>query len=279
MDAGLTTRITSLRNDHVKSAIKLRRGRHRRKLGQTLIDGVRELQRAIEAGVEVREVFVCRQLIQSAEALELCRQLENLSADLLEVNRPVFEKIAYGQRTDGLLAVAESREATLAQWQLPDRPLLAVVERLEKPGNLGAILRSADGAGLSALIVADTQTDLFNPNVIRSSLGSVFSLPVCRAPSAEARHWLRDRQVTIYAARVDADRDYTEVDWTLPAAVVLGAEATGLTDTWAGEDVTAIRLPMRGQVDSLNVSCAAAVLFYEALRQRSTNPSPLAAQR
>jgi TrmH family RNA methyltransferase len=156
----------------------------------------------------------------------------------------------------------------LEDLRLPVYPLVAVVEGLEKPGNLGAVCRSADATGVSALIAADAWTDLFNPNAIRASLGTIFTLPVCEAVAPEVLAWLRQRQIKIYAARVDGSMLYTEVDYRGPAAIVLGSEAAGLTPLWTGEDVLPIRLPMRGVTDSLNLSVTAAVLFYEALRQR-----------
>src|SRR5262249_24554052 len=154
----------------------------------------------------------------------------------------------------------------LAALKLPERPLVCVLEACEKPGNLGAVLRSADGAGLSAVIVADSRTDLFNPNTIRASLGTIFTVPVAAASAADVLAWLRERRMTIVAARVDAARDYTGVDFSGPTAIVLGSEADGLTEAWRAPDITPVRLPMHGVADSLNVSATAAILFYEALR-------------
>jgi TrmH family RNA methyltransferase len=151
---------------------------------------------------------------------------------------------------------------------LPDCPLVGVLEGAEKPGNVGAVLRSADGAGLSALIVADGGTDLFNPNAIRASLGTIFTVPVATATTAETIDWLTGHGLAVYAARVDGSVPYTVADFRRPAAIVLGSEAEGLTAAWAGDWLTAVRLPMQGAADSLNVSATAAVLFYEALRQR-----------
>jgi TrmH family RNA methyltransferase len=156
----------------------------------------------------------------------------------------------------------------LADLELPETPLVVVLEGVEKPGNVGAVLRSADAAGVSALIVADAGTDLFNPNAIRASLGAIFSVPTCAATSAETLDWLRRQKLSIHAARVDGSVLYTEADYRGGCALVLGAESSGLSPTWAADDISPIRLPMFGQVDSLNVSSTAAVLFYEALRQR-----------
>ena len=158
--------------------------------------------------------------------------------------------------------------ARLANLALQGDPLVAVLERVEKPGNVGAVLRTADAAGVSALVVADARTDLYNPNAIRASLGTIFTLPVAQATAEETLSWLRSRRLTIFAARVNATLPYTEADFRGPAAIVLGSEAEGLTPAWSGAEVRAVSLPMRGAADSLNVSATAAVLFYEALRQR-----------
>jgi TrmH family RNA methyltransferase len=180
----------------------------------------------------------------------------------------VFSKLAFGARAEGVLIVAVAPRRDLEKLALPENPLVAVLEGVEKPGNLGAVLRSADGAGFSAVVAADGGHDLYNPNAIRASLGAIFTLPVCGANSPAALAWLRARKLTIYAARVGAGRLYTEADFTRPTAILLGSEAHGLTEFWCGKDIFDIELPMRGSVDSLNISTAAAILFYEALRQR-----------
>jgi TrmH family RNA methyltransferase len=187
---------------------------------------------------------------------------------IINVTSHVFARVAYGERTTGVVAMAETPHSSLDHLQLPENPLLAVVEGCEKPGNLGAVLRSADAAGLSAVIVADANTDFYNPNVIRASLGTVFTLPVAAGTSAEVLAFLRARNIAMVAARVDAECDYTAIDFRRPTAVILGSEVAGLTAAWRQGDVTAVRLPMLGVADSLNLSVTAAVLFYEALRQR-----------
>jgi TrmH family RNA methyltransferase len=261
--------ITSLQNPHVKNAVALRDRRHREKQGRILIDGARELARAIAAGVRLTEVFVCERLCQSEDARRVLELLPACGTDVLDVTEPVFDKLAFGQRTEGVLGVAQTPAATLDGLKLPDSPLVAVLEGVEKPGNVGAVLRSADAAGVSALIVADGRTDLYNPNAIRASLGTIFTVPVAAATAAETLAWLRRQGLAIFAARVDGSLPYTEADFCQPAAIILGSEAAGLSAAWAAEDIIAVRLPMLGMADSLNVSAAAAVLFYEALRQRT----------
>jgi RNA methyltransferase, TrmH family len=297
--------ITSLQNPRVKDAVRLRDGRHREKQGRILIDGARELRRAIGAGVKLIEAFVCEPLCAGEDARHLLAALPQCGCEIWSVGASVFERLAFGQRAEGVLGVAEMPKPTLADLAsllddcsttdsvpllrrssaervpLSDTAckqavahsrkkcsLIAVLEGVEKPGNVGAVLRSADAAGVSAVIVADGRTDLYNPNAIRASLGTIFTMPVCSATSGDVSAWLRERGFAIVAARVDGSLPYTEVDYCGPTAIVLGSEAAGLSSIWTGGDVRAIRLPMRGTADSLNVSVTAAVLFYEALRQR-----------
>lgn len=261
--------ITSLQNQRVKDAAKLRERRQREKQGRIVIDGLRELQRAIEAGVELREVFVCEPLCRSAEARQLLDMLDSCGAEVLHVTPEVFAKLAFGERAEGVLGVAQTPQVRLEALQPAAGALAAVVEGIEKPGNLGAVLRSADAAGLSAVIAAGHGVDLYNPNVIRASLGTIFTMPVAAATAEETRQWLAARNFRIYAARVDAEQLYTDASYAGDAAIVLGSEAAGLSAAWSGPEITPIKLPMHGAADSLNISAAAAVIFYEALRQRT----------
>jgi len=261
--------IRSAQNPHVKNALRLRDRRYREHERRILIEGARELLRAIRARVRLVEVFVCEPLCRSEHAREALDLLPGCGAQVLQTSEPVFVKLAFGDRAEGVIAVAATPPTDLADLVLPDCPLVAALEGIEKPGNLGAVLRSADGAGVSALVAADPRTDLYNPNAIRASLGTIFSLPLAAATTAEVLAWFRGRGLAVYAARVDGAVPYTKVDFRRPAAIVLGSEAEGLTAAWSAEDVTAVRLPMLGVADSLNVSATAAVLFYEALRQRT----------
>ena len=219
------------------------------------------------------EVFVCRPLWTQDESAHLTKLLQDCPAEILHVSQPVFEKLAFGHRAEGVLGVAEMPRTALAEIELPETPLVAVLEGVEKPGNLGAVLRSADGAGLSALIAADPRTDLYNPNAIRASLGTIFGMPVAACTSAEALAYLRSKDIAIVTARVEAELEYDAAGLTESVALVVGAETTGLSDAWKGEGVTPVSIPMLGLADSLNVSASAAVLFYEARRQRrATTP-------
>jgi TrmH family RNA methyltransferase len=263
--------ITSLHNPRVKEAAKLRQRRDRDKQGRFLIDGARELARAISAGVQLVEVFVCDSLCQTPEARRTLELVDKSGAVVLSVSPAVFARLAFGERAEGVLGVAATPRASLEGLRLPANPLLAVVEDVEKPGNLGAILRTADAAGVSAVIAAGHGTDLYNPNVIRASLGTVFTLPACTASSEATLDFLRQRGVSMCAARLDGALAYTEASFDRPTAIILGSETAGLSAVWRGDDIVGVKLPMLGAADSLNVSAAAAVLFYEALRQRSTS--------
>lgn len=262
------SRITSVQNPRVKGAAHLRDARHRRNQGRIIIDGLREIARAVAAGVPLIEVFVSEEKFDRIEALPEWIELSRCGAALFALPAEVFSKIAFGQREEGIVAVAERPQRKLDRLFVPAAPLVAILEEVEKPGNVGAVFRSADGAGLSAVIVAGRNPDLFNPNAIRASLGTVFTLPAAEAEPEEALAWARRQGWQIVAARVEGTVDYTAIDYRRPTAIVLGSEAEGLSPLWRADDIAAIRLPMRGSADSLNVSAAAAVLFYEALRQR-----------
>lgn len=267
--------ITSLQNPRVKEAVKLRDRKGREQQGRILIEGVREIGRALEAGINITEAFRCEPLCSAAPAAELLAKLgQRKEIVFLPVSEQVMAKLAFGDREEGIIAIAQPPRKTLddlaAARKEKSPPLFAVVEGVEKPGNLGAILRTADAAGVSGVIVASGGTDLFNPGVIRASLGAIFSVPVCAATSAEALTWLRRQKLRIFATRVAAALAYSEADFVAPSAMILGSEARGLSPLWTGSDITPISVPMLGSVDSLNLSSTAAILFYEALRQRRT---------
>jgi len=266
--------ITSMANPRVKAAIALRDRRARDEADLTIVDGAREVRRALDAGVRVTEAFVCERLLAGIDARAAFDRLLADRIGVTSVNEAVFERVAFGGRAEGLVVVIRRPSTALTDLAIPPDPLLVVIEAVEKPGNVGAVMRSADGAGASAVIAASPATDLFNPNAIRASSGTIFGLSLAAAPTDEVVSWLRANDIRIVTARVDAERDYTEANLTGPLAVVLGAESEGLTPAWAGPDVTPVRIPMAGTADSLNVSIAAAVLAYEARRQRRSQGSP-----
>ena len=265
--------ITSPQNPRLKAVGQLRTRRGRGRQGLIVIDGRREILRAVEAGLAIKEVFYCTPLLAPGDEQQIMQPAGAAGARLTEVSRGAFAKLCYGDRREGLVATADRPAVGVADLRLGDCPLLGVVEKLEKPGNLGAILRTADGAGVGAVLVADPGTDVYGPNVIRSSLGTVFSVPVVEMSAEGAARWLAERGIAVVAADPGADKVYTEVDFTPPVAVVLGCEAKGLGVVWAEAGVIRARIPMRGAADSLNVSAAAAVLLYEAARQRGLRPA------
>jgi TrmH family RNA methyltransferase len=259
--------ITSTKNPRITAAVALRDRRTRDDARLTLVDGVRELSRALAAGAGVTEVFVDESAL-GAEAAGVVTAAREAGATITRVGTAVLDRLAYGDRSEGLVATVTIPNLDIDALALPTDALVVVLEAVEKPGNLGAVLRSADGAGADAVILADPRTDPFNPNAVRASIGTIFAMRLAAAPSEQALEWLNRQGIRILAARVDADVDYPEVDLRGPCAIVLGSEAEGLTGTWSGDDVTALRLPMLGVADSLNVSITAAVLLYEARRQR-----------
>jgi len=257
--------ISSLQNPKIKYAVKLRERKRREAEGVLLIEGVDELQLALKAGLQPRTVFHCPELNRST--LNVSRFTP--PTELIEVSRPVFEKLAYRENPDGWLAIAPAPEWKLSALTLRQPPLLLVAEAVEKPGNLGAMLRTADAAGVDALLVCDPATDLGNPNVIRASRGALFTVPTAQASTAEILAWLKAHQIKIVAATPSAAANYTTVDLRGPAAIAVGAEDEGLSAEFLQQADVQVRIPMVGRVNSLNVSTSAALLLYEAVRQRS----------
>ncbi len=260
--------ITSLANPRVKRAVKLRQRSHRDAFGLFLIEGYREIKRALDNDHPLVELFYAPTLFQGTNEPELIARCVAAGAELLECPAPVFAKLSYRDRPDGLLAVAPQRPRTLAQLDPPANALLLVAEAIEKPGNLGTILRSADAAGVHGVLVCDRCTDIFNPNVVRASIGTLFSVPVVETTTADALAWLAGRGVRVLAAMPDAPCHYDAVDLTGPVAIVVGTEQYGLSQAWAAAAHTRVRIPMLGQADSLNVASATTILLYEAQRQR-----------
>jgi TrmH family RNA methyltransferase len=262
--------LTSPHNPRVKALVALRDRAGREAAGRILIEGGREVVRALRSGTLVETLFVADQgcrTVECADALALGRER---GAEVIRLGQRAFERAAFGDRADGVLAVALPPATTLGALarRLGRDPLLAVLEGVEKPGNLGAIVRTADGAGADGVIVTGPGADPFNPNAIRASLGAVFAVPIAVSAPAEAVSWLREHGVRLVTARVDAPALYTEVDLTGSVAIALGSEAEGLSSAFDAPDALAVRMPMLGIADSLNVSVAAAVLLYEARRQR-----------
>jgi TrmH family RNA methyltransferase len=268
--------ITSPQNARIKAVAALRDRRDRERQGRIIIDGAREILRALQSGMDVEEVFICEPLCRSDDCRAALAEASRNGVRRIDVGERAFDKLAFGDRADGVVAVARAPSVELRALRLGSDPFVVVLEGVEKPGNLGAVLRSADAAGADALIAAGG-TDLFNPNAIRASLGTIFHVPVAAGPTPEVIAWLREQGLRILAARVDGARLYTQANLTGPVAVVLGSEASGLGAAWSAEGIEAVRLPMHGMADSLNVSAAAAVLLYEARRQRDEGHAPTTA--
>ena len=264
--------LTSTANPRFRAALSLRDRRERARHGRLLVDGVREVARALDAGVALVEIFVAPGASPEPAVDAVVARAAGFGVPIVPVTADLLSRLAYGERASGIVAVASAPATSLEALRLPaEAPIVGILEDVEKPGNLGAVCRSADGAGLDALIAAGTTAapaDPWNPNAVRASLGTVFTLPLAVASTGSVLAWLRDRGLRVVAARVEGSVPYSEADLRGPVALVLGSEATGLTEAWSGADVTAVRLPMRGRADSLNVAAAAAILFYEARRQR-----------
>jgi RNA methyltransferase, TrmH family len=266
--------ITSTANPRIKQLVALLRRREREQAGVTLVEGRAELGLALAAGVRPRALYYCPELSGPGPAgpgpagPDLAGDAAALGAEVIRVSRPVFEKISYREGPDGWLAVVPAVEVDLEHIRLGPDPLVLVCAGLEKPGNLGAILRTADAAGVAAVIAADPVTDWGNPNVVRASKGTVFSVPVASGTSLLVLDWIGARGLRIVAATPDARQVVTEADLTGPVAIAVGAEQAGLSEEWLERADVRVRIPMFGRADSLNVSTSAAIITYEAVRQR-----------
>jgi TrmH family RNA methyltransferase len=259
------TVITSTHNPKIKSLISLEKPRERRKQQLFIIEGKKEIGLALKADYRIGNLFYCVDIFPETDLKSL--GIENKF--LVPVTQEVYDKIAVRENSGGVIAVAEMKVHRLDEIKLSPSPLVLVLESVEKPGNLGAILRTADAAGLDAVIVCDLQTDFYNPNVIRSSLGCVFTVPIASATSEETITWLTKNNINIYCTYLKASKPYYDVDFRQPGAIVMGTEATGLSDAWVKSANANIIIPMQGAIDSINVSNAAAVIVFEAIRQRN----------
>ena len=263
--------ITSAQNPKIKDFLALQeKSRLRREKGLFVVEGRRELLHCLEAGFSPRTIFVCEEILGAGE-MEAVLGAAGEGCTVFSVSANVYDRMAYRSGTEGVTAIMQARNLRLEELRFRnEEPLIVVVEAVEKPGNLGAILRSADAAGADAVIVCDPLTDLYNPNLIRASIGAVFSVPVVAASSAETIEWLRRRGVTKYTAQLQDSSWYYDCDMKKATAIVMGTEATGLTGIWREAADRHIRIPMLGKLDSLNVSVSAAVLLFEAVRQRNS---------
>ncbi len=263
--------IESPQNPRIRAALALRDRAERLRTGLTLVDGARECRRAVAAGVVIETAFVCPMLAAGPDIEAVLGELKATGVPTAEVSERAHDRLAFGNRREGIVLVVKVPSTAIAGLGPGPAPLVLITEDVEKPGNLGAILRTADACGVDA-VIAIGGVDLFNPNVVRASVGTVFTVPLAAGSAAEVQAWLAERGIRAVAARVDAPTDFTQSDLTGPLAIILGSESDGLSEHWQGSEIGAVRLPMHGIADSLNVSVAAAVLAFEARRQRDLRP-------
>lgn len=264
--------ISSAQNPKIKELMALQeKSKERRKKGLFVVEGRRELLHCLEAGYEPFTIFICPDILSESDRRQIEDAAGTMRCGWVEIPQHLYDKAAYRGGTEGVIAELRCKDMSLDHISLTDKPLVIVVEAIEKPGNLGAVLRSADAAGADAVIVCDPLTDLYNPNLIRSSIGAIFTVPVAAASSEETIQWLKSNNIRIYTAQLQDSKWYYDTDMTDSTAIVMGTEATGLTDIWRKAADAHIRIPMLGQLDSLNVSVSAAILMFEAVRQRNTS--------
>lgn len=256
--------ITSVQNPFIKSLVLLQeKSKARKQTGTFLIEGQREVELAQKGGYEIETILFLPEICSENDAKKLSR-----TASLIEINKEVYHKLAYRDTTEGILAVAKSKNLSLSELNLGENPLILVAESPEKPGNIGALLRTADAANLDAVIIANPKSDLYNPNIVRSSVGCLFTNTIATGTTEEIIAFLKEKNINIYCATLQNSTGYHTQDYTTPTALVVGTEATGLTEEWRENATQNIIIPMQGAIDSMNVSVAAAILIFEAKRQR-----------
>jgi TrmH family RNA methyltransferase len=256
--------ITSVQNPFIKSLVLLQeKAKNRKQTGTFIIEGKREIEIAIKGGYEMETVLFFPEICSETEAKKTAK-----TAELIEINKDVFQKLAYRDTTEGILAVAKAKPMELSDLILSDNPLILIAEAPEKPGNIGALLRTADAANLDAVIIANPKSDLYNPNIVRSSVGCLFTNQIATGTTVEIIAFLKERKINFYCATLQNSTSYHTQDYTTPTALVVGTEATGLTREWRDAATQNIIIPMQGEIDSMNVSVAAAILIIEAKRQR-----------
>jgi RNA methyltransferase, TrmH family len=258
--------ITSLQNKRIKNFLKLQKVSERRKQQLFIIEGKREFRLAREAGYQFEQIYYCPDFHSVPT--------DTADAKLFEISKSIYAKVAYRDSTEGIIALAKPMEQKLSDLNLSANPVIIVLEGVEKPGNLGAVLRTADAAGVDAVVVCDERTDLYNPNTVRSSIGCLFTVQTAVCTNYEALEFFSSQKIQSFAAELEASEFYHKTDLSGPLAIVMGTESTGLSDFWIKNSGRRIKIPMQGAIDSLNVSNATAVLVYEAMRQRNFSRLP-----
>jgi TrmH family RNA methyltransferase len=262
----MAEQITSIQNPKIKNILKLQqKSSERKKQNLIVIEGQREITLALQSGMQIKSIFFCAEIISEDEMMKRFHPISSI----FEISLAVYKKLAYRGSTEGLIALGEPKYLSLNELTLRKNPFVIVLESVEKPGNLGAILRTADAAHVDAVIITDPLTDIYNPNVIRSSIGCVFTNQVVACSSDQAIAWLKENKIKTYAASLTATEKYHQKDYKGPTAIVMGTEAFGLTEKWLKNTDEQIIIPMRGAIDSLNVSTSTAILVFEAMRQRN----------
>ncbi|MEI7980850.1 MAG: RNA methyltransferase [Bacteroidota bacterium] len=261
--------ITSFHNSHVKNVLLLEeKPRARKEQNRFIIEGVREVELALQSGFVIHSLFYCPEILTSDRLGNLVKVAPTGTA-LFEVTTAVYNRMAYRKDHGGIIAIAEPKRLTFEDLSLDTEPLLLVLETVEKPGNLGALLRTADAAAIDAVIICDPQTDIYNPNAIRSGIGCIFTMPVITTSSEQTIQWLHEKRITTFGTALSTDNLYHLSDFRHASALIMGSEAKGLSAIWLEGADHLIKIPMMGKIDSMNVSASAAIVIYEALRQRN----------
>ena len=261
--------ITSTQNTYIKELVLLKeKSRNRKKTGQFLIEGFREISLAIKGGYTIETLIIDTSIVDN-QFVELIISEIKSAVEIIEVSKEVYKKIALRETTEGIIAISKTKELSIENFRLTSKnPLILVAEAPEKPGNIGALLRTADAAGIDAVFIANPKTDMFNPNIIRTSVGCVFTTPIATGSTEEILTFLKAHKIQMYGAALTASVAYQTIDFKHPSAIIVGTEATGLSDEWLENTTQNIIIPMRGAIDSMNVSVSAAVILFEAVRQR-----------
>ena len=262
-------KITSFQNPHLKEVHHLRESNARRSTGLALVEGLREVSGAKQSGVLFKKLFVCPDILKRDKQERIVEEFESEKIPVVEIPKEIFAKISFGDRMEGILGICRPRVLRLEDLFSGKNSLWVAVEDVEKPGNLGAILRTCDGAGIDGILVCDAATDLYNPNAIRASIGTIFSVPAAQTTNEAAHKFFKDRKIKVCVTTPRAEQFYSQADFNIPIAIILGSEEKGVSDFWLNNADVKIKIPMRGTADSLNVSVAAGIVVYEAIRQRN----------
>jgi TrmH family RNA methyltransferase len=257
--------LTSAQNPFIKSLVQLQeKAKARKHSGTFLIEGLREIELAVKGNYELETILFLPELVTAQQI----SKLTNNQVGVIEISKEVYQKLAYRDTTEGILAVAKTKSLQLADLKLPKNPLILIMEAIEKPGNIGAVLRTCDAAKVDAVLIANPKTDLYNPNIVRSSVGCLFTNQIATGTTEEIIDFLLKNKINFYSATLQNSTSYHTQNYTTPTALVVGTEATGLTQLWRQKATQNIIIPMQGEIDSMNVSVAAAILIFEAKRQR-----------